>query len=107
MSEVLLEFVEPYSEQWRTEEQLQKLLSVAVIAWNAALFAGRKRDEFIQQMVEGVPPAVRPDLRAIIEEMIQRKVTHFASNKRMIFDYQVTMAPSGPHLAVVSTLDTG
>ena len=37
MSEVLLDFVEPYSEQWETAEELRKLLTLAVIAWNAAL----------------------------------------------------------------------
>jgi hypothetical protein len=106
MSEVLLEFVEPYSGQWRTEEEFKKLLTVAVIAWNAALHSGSQRDEFIQDMVRAVPPEVRPDMRAIIEEMIQRKVSRFASNKRMIIDYRLTTTQAGPHLSVISTLDT-
>ena len=37
--------------------------------------------------------------------LIERKLTHFASNKRAIIDIQVTSTPTGPHLAVASTLD--
>jgi len=105
MSEVLLEFVEPYSEEWRTAEEVKKLLSVALVAWNAALYSGSKREQLIQQILEVVPPEVRSEMRAIIEKMIQRKVSHFASNRRMIVDYKVTMTREGPHLSVVSTLE--
>ena len=38
MSDVLEEFVEPYLEFAETEEAYRKLLSVAVVAWNVALF---------------------------------------------------------------------
>ena len=30
MSEVLIDFIEPYSEYWETEEELSKLLSLAI-----------------------------------------------------------------------------
>src|SRR5207244_2124029 len=78
MSEVILEFIEPYSEHWRTEEQLEKLLLLATVAWNAALFPDSKRNGFIQDMVETVAPEARQDMRSIVEEMIQRKETYFA-----------------------------
>lgn len=48
MSEVLLEFIEPYSQYWKTKEELNKLLGVAVIAWNAALLPGNERKEIIE-----------------------------------------------------------
>jgi len=105
MSEVLMEFLEPYSGQWRTEEDLRKLLSVAIIAWNAALVTGGKRSELIESTLEALPPEVRPDARAIIEEMIRRKETFFANNHRMIVDYELTMGPAGPHLSVISTFE--
>jgi len=106
MSEVLVEFLEPYSEHWKTEEELRKLLTLALVAWNAALFSGSKRSDFIQRMAQSFPPESRQDFHSIIQEMIKRKEAHFASNKRTILDYQVTMTPSGPHLVVLSTLDT-
>jgi hypothetical protein len=107
MSEVLLQFLEPYAEHWKNEEQLHKLLTVALVAWNAALHSGKKRTEFIEEMVQAVPPDARPAMKAIVEEMIQRKEAHFAGNKRVILDYQLTMTPTGPHLAVISTPDMG
>jgi len=59
MSEVLLEFVESYSRYWRTKEDLNKLLSVAVIAWNAALLAGNERKEIIENALKAAPHEVR------------------------------------------------
>jgi hypothetical protein len=107
MSEVLLEFVELYSGQWNTEEELAKLLTVAMIAWNASFLSGSEREEFLRDMVAAVPPEARPAMRAIMDELIQRKLSHFASNKRMLLDFQITMTPSGPHVAVMSTLERG
>lgn len=104
MSGVLLEFLEPYSEHWRTEEEFTKLVTVGLIAWNAALMPGNERELFLQDMVQEVPPEVRQDMRSIVDEMIRRKETHFAGNKRAIIGYQITMTPSGPHLSVISTL---
>ena len=103
MSEVLLEFIEPYSQYWKTKEELNKLLGVAVIVWNAALLPGNERKEIIENAVKVAPPEIRQDMKAIIEEMIQRKETHFAHNKRMILNYQVTMTKEGPHVTVLST----
>jgi hypothetical protein len=103
MSEVLLEFVEPYLQHGRTEEAVNKLLTVALVAWNAALVTGSQRDKLIQDTLQAVPAEVRPVMKNIIEEMMRRKETHFANNRRMIINYQLTMTPSGPHLQVLST----
>ena len=104
MSEVLLEFVEPYSQYWRTKEELNKLLGVAVIAWNAALLPGNERKKIIENALKAAPPEIRQDMKAIVDEMIQRKETHFAHNKRLIMNYQVTMTKEGPHVTTLSTL---
>ena len=102
MSEVLMEFVEPYSGQWQTAEELTKLLGVAVIAWNATLLPRREQAAFIDEAVNKVPLEVCSDMRTFLDQMIQRKITHFASNKRVIVDYQVSMTPAGPHVVVLS-----
>jgi len=104
MSEVLLEFIGPYSQYWKTKEELNKLLVVAVIAWNAALLPGNERKEIIENTVNVAPPEIRQDMKAIVKEMIQRKEMHFAHIKRMIMNYQVTMTKEGPHVTVLSTL---
>ncbi len=105
MSEVLLEFLEPYTEQWRTEEDLRRLLPVAIIVWNAALVSGREREELLQGALDALPPGARQDGRTLLEELIRRKEAHFADNHRLVLDYQLTMRPAGPHLSVISTFE--
>ena len=105
MSEVLMEFVEPYSGQWETLEELDKLLSFASIAWNAALLPSSKQATFIDEAVAKMPPDLRPEMRTRLEEMVQRKLTHFAGIKRAIINFQVSMTPEGPHVLVASTLE--
>ena len=97
--------MEPYNFQWVTEEEYKKLLTLVMVAWNAAINSGNKRDEFTQRMVEIIPSVLRSDMRTIVAEMIQRKLTYFANNKRMILDFQVTMTPAEPHVFVASTAD--
>ena len=41
----------------------------------------------------------------VIDEMVRRKEAHFASNRRMIINYDLTMTPTGPYLQVLSTFD--
>ncbi len=106
MSEVLMEFLEPYTKHWKTEEDLRKLLTLGIVAWNAALVTGSTRDELIQSTSEVIPPELRQGLRSILDEMIQRKESYFANNKRMIIDYELTMGPAGPYLSVISTLES-
>ena len=105
MSEVILEFLEPYLGDWETEDQFKELVGLGVIAWNAALFPGDKRVEVLDEMVESLPPEARSEMRALFTELIRRKDTRFASYKRVIFDYQVTMTSSGPHLTVLSSMN--
>ncbi len=103
MSEVLLKFVEPYQEYWVNETQMNKLLGLAVIAWNATLQSGNKRVEFIESMMNSIPLEYRRDARSLVDELIQRKEKHFAGIKRAIFNYKLAMSRSGPHVTVSST----
>src|SRR5258708_2217355 len=84
MSDVLAAFVAPYSELCGTEEELEKVLAVALIAWNAVLCSDSERDDFIQDMVQAFPSEARQATRAIIDEMMERKRSYFANNKRMM-----------------------
>src|SRR5262245_9412283 len=77
MSEVLRDFVDPYWEGCKTEEALRKLITLGIIAWNAALVSGSERSKLIEGTLETVPPDVRPGMRAFLEEMIRRKESVF------------------------------
>ena len=51
MSEVLMEFVDPYTVHAGTEEQWRKLLGVAVIAWNASMFPPGERKRMVDEQI--------------------------------------------------------
>ncbi len=104
MSEVLVEFIEPYLKYWKTERELEVLLSTAIIAWNATLVRGSERSSLIENTIKVTPPEIRADTSKIIEEMMQRKELKFAQNRRMIVNYKLTMSKKGPHVTVLSTL---
>ena len=106
MSEVLAEFIEPWGDSWQTVEQLKNLLGVAVIAWNAALMPVIEREALFRDTMSTIPAQGAILFRTLLDEMIQRKVTHFANNKRFIISFEVTMKAQGPYIRVTSTLDT-
>ncbi|MBF0550670.1 MAG: hypothetical protein HQK60_09050 [Deltaproteobacteria bacterium] len=106
MSEVLLDFIEPYSKYWETEEQLYKLLTVAIIAWNEALFSGEKRKETLEKAIKLLPTRVHDDARLMIHEMIRRKEKYFADIRRLIVNFEITLTKDGPHVSVASTLES-
>jgi len=104
MSEVLLDFVEPYRELAATEEALRKLLTLASVAWNAALLPPAKREALLRSTEDRLPPDLRADYRAILEPLILRKQQHFSDNSRSILDFELSMERAGPDLRVMSTL---
>jgi hypothetical protein len=105
MSEVLEEFIAPYHLVAHTEDQYSKLLTMAVTAWNVALFPVQERKAHIEEVLEAVPEQVRADGRAIINELIERKDRYFSEYRRMIMDYEVTDTGDSYHLVVLSTPD--
>lgn len=104
MSEALLDFVEPYREMAATEDALRKLLTIASVAWNAALVPPAEREALLRSTEDRLPPDLRADYRAILEPLILRKQEHFSDNTRSIVDFELTMEQAGPYLRVMSTL---
>ena len=102
MSEILQEFVEPYLQYTENVPQVEKLMVVASVAWNAALMEGDNRASLLQGMRESIPPDARDDTLAIIDGMIKRKLKHFAAYRRFVVSVQVTDTGDGFHLAVAS-----
>ncbi len=106
MSEVLLEFIEPYKQSAETEDAYGKLITLAIVAWNAALFAPEKRKEMVNDLLNGMKLGFweRRDFRGIIEMMVARKLEHFAANRRLIVNYELQDLGNRIHLSVASTL---
>ncbi len=106
MSEVLERFLEPYLDLATSEDAYRKLVTLAALAWNAALMPAEKRDAMIDEVLAaGVPPDIRAQGREIVKLMMERKQAHFAQNRRFIISFEAEDVGTGYHLSVLSTLE--
>lgn len=104
MSDVLKRFIKPYAKRLgATDDAYRRLVVVAVVAWNAAILGPDKEAEMLDDVEKTFPPDLREDFRQIVEEMVARKERHFANNRRLIIDCEVTDHGDEYHLAVIST----
>jgi hypothetical protein len=108
MSEVLEDFVEPYLDWFEGEEGYRGLLTLALLAWNAALRPEDQQDAMIDDVLaKALPPGSDEEMRemrALVEAMVERKLTDFASNRRAIISFELRNTGGGLHLSVASTL---
>jgi hypothetical protein len=108
MSDVLFAFIEPYRPYADTDETFRKLIAVAVVAWNAALYPEDERQDRLEPILQATLPADEParqEFKAVVNELIARKQKHFSEYRRMILDYELTDTGSGYHLSVASLLE--
>lgn len=106
MSEVLAALVEPEWDLCKDEEAYRKLLTLGLIAWNAALKHGAKRTSFLADMAQTVPSELRQDFYQIVEPLILRKEKLFPHIHRPILDFDLRTRASGePYLSVVSGME--
>src|SRR2546423_119402 len=104
MSEVLWEFLAPYTPLAPDREAMEKLLAMAIAAWNVALFPGGERAQRLRELSTTLPAEARTDFLALIREMIARKERYFAQYTRYILNYELTEQRESYHLNVCSTL---
>jgi len=108
MSEVLLAFIEPYRELATTREAYEKLITVAMVAWNAALLPKDKREGFLDEAINPVLSSLGnkavQDFKAIVNELIKRKEHLFPNNRRFIVSYELSETKNNYHLSVASTI---
>ena len=109
MSEVLGDFVEPYMDMADTEEAYRKLLTLAVMAWNASFLPEKEQEEMIDRVLAAGIPAGNDELRAglkgIVNMLIARKKAYFSEYTRNIIDFEVTDTGEGYHLTVASMVE--
>jgi hypothetical protein len=108
MSVVLNEFVEPFLSETSSVDEMQTLFSFGVMAWNTALLPEQEQEPAIEDIVRKMGPSTRADLnevRVVLKQLILRKKTHFANNRRMIAGFDLRDTGDGYHLNVVSSLD--
>ncbi len=107
MSDVIEEFIEPYRQYADTPDMYRRLIATGIVAWNAALLQGAKRETFLRDMLKTIAPnadrQAQEDFDAIVREMIVRKERYFANNRRIILNYRATETPTGMTLVVASS----
>ncbi len=104
MSEVLWEFLAPYTPLAPDREAMEKLLAMAIAAWNVALFPVEERAQRLRELRTTLPAEARMDFLALMREMMARKERYFAQNTRYVLNYELTERREGYHLNVLSTL---
>jgi hypothetical protein len=109
MSEVLEDFVEPYSDDRLDKHGLEMLFSMGIMAWNIALMPKEKRVEMVNEAFAAImPTSDAADLafgKDLIEQMVDRKDKFFADNQRMIMSFELQYVSHGEyHISVASTM---
>ena len=104
MSEVLWEFLAPYMPLAPDREAVEKLLAMAIAAWNVTLFPVGERAQRLRELSTTLPAEARTDFLELIQEMMIRKERYFAQNTRYILNYELTERRGSYHLNVLSTL---
>ena len=108
MSDVLAEFVAPFFADDFDIEAYRRLLTLGMVAWNAALAPPAARDELIDRVLtKGLtkePEDVRARCREIVDHLLARKQRYFSQLRRPILDYRLVDTGEGYHLSVVSAL---
>jgi len=103
MSEVLEAFIAPYMEFTETEESFEKLVAIAVVAWNTSLLPRLAQTKAINDLLQSLPPETQADAKAIVRDLIRRKRKHFGKIRRAIIDFEIIDTRDGFHLTVAST----
>ncbi|MGC1375335.1 MAG: hypothetical protein WA821_03875 [Anaerolineales bacterium] len=108
ISEVFLEFIEPYEKDAPTDEAFEKLLVIAVMAWNAAVLGAEEGQELIDVTVGAIAKSAGQtwgeEAKGIIAAMIERKQNFFADDNRYIMDYRWAELEDGHHLTMAALI---
>ncbi|MEM9151127.1 MAG: hypothetical protein AAGB19_11815 [Cyanobacteria bacterium P01_F01_bin.3] len=108
MSEILEDFISPYLELAHNYSERERLVSIALVAWNLSIVPESNRqamlDSQFQTMFKEGEQFAQQDIRELITAMMERKQQEFADDRQIIMDFQLQDLDDGFHLSVASTL---
>ena len=108
MSDVLMTFIEPYTEYADDTGSMHKLIITAILAWNTALLPPAEQAGSLKEFTKTLPADATEDFEAVVAQMIERKNKHFAHYTRQIINYDLIDRGGGDYyVSVASTLDEG
>lgn len=100
LSAVLLELIGPHLDRAESDADVERLVALGAIAWNAALLPADERDAMVHAAASATIAEERAEFVRTLDAMIARKLRYFAGDQRMIAEYDVSMTPDGPHVVV-------
>ena len=105
MSEIILDFAEPFLEFVDNEKAI---LTLAMAAWNIAIFPEEDRDAKIDELVIKCFPQDDPQplevIKAVVGRLITRKLKLYPDNKRILLGYEFIESGNRRMLNVMSTM---
>lgn len=105
MSQILLDFLSPYTGFIESEDDWHKIVLLGQLAWNAALLPADSRKECLADIfAKSVPSDAIPGFEEVLTSMIERKDEHFAENRRFILGHHWSRRDGRPYLEVLSTM---
>ena len=108
MSEVLIEYIEPFLAGTENYQEYSNFLKIAVMSWNMALVSEEKGQELLKTLFPGNssdPEEIEDEkeVQRIVKKLIKRKLKFFAEEKRFITDFKLTQNSGRFHISVASS----
>lgn len=110
MSEVIIDFADELLDRANNFEQYKRALTIAIIAWNVAVFDNDKRDDTIASLFDKMKidenSTEGKDMIDIINWHVEKKDALYPDINRAIMDFEIIrVGKEDFHLNVASTLE--
>lgn len=102
LSERLVALMAPYRDEATTLRAYQALCAMAVLAWHLSLLPEAEREHEIARAVRDTAIPDPAMFRGIVDSLIQRKLSLFPEDTRLIAEHEVTDTAHGFNLVVAS-----
>jgi hypothetical protein len=104
LSGALLKLIEPYRQYTDGKDQVEKMLMVAMTAWNSTVVSPAAAKKLLKAMLEEVGDSESQALFAsLVVQMVATKEQLFASDKRLIISFEVKERKNRYDVQVTST----
>ena len=98
ISEAILKMTEPLRAHYKEPHRLQAIISMAVMAWNIALFPDEEQSHVQGMLLESLPPQLSGEdvgvLLSTIDTLIARKRLLYPQVREYILTHQLTLSPA-------------
>jgi hypothetical protein len=103
----LAQLIAPHAVDDETRSSYEALVALGAMAWNLSLLPAQDRDNLTREAVWSAVASGIPLTYAWLNELVERKMRLFPSEKRWIQSYEVVLQPDGRFAIVVATVSDG